>query len=257
MSDEDENLVLSSLNELMTLEDDRIKSEADDRRRDAESAMKRKLETEQRARDDEAARIRAEEERRRADQQRAAEEAARFDALKAGEVEKARAEAEQRARIEEIARQQDHERQLAALHQDEGKKKMRNGLIGGVFFIVLACIGLFVFLNQKEQERVRADAVRSDEKRKAEESQRRKDEDAAKKYREVEEQLKAADAKAEKAEKELEDQLKSAGTPEERARVVAELAKVRAQRSGAATNAGKPKAVKDCRPGDPICAGQM
>ncbi len=250
MSDNEESSVLFSLKELMTLEDDRIKSEEDDKKQAAAQADQKRLDAERQARAEEEARIRADEERRRVEQQRVAEEAARLEAIKHAEVEKARVEAEQRARIEEIARQQEHERQLAALKQDGSKKKLRNALIGGVVVVVFAGAGLGVFLNNKAKEDARTAAVQADE-------QRKKDEAAAKKLRDAEREIEANRAKLAEYDqqiKDLEEKAKSAGSDAEKAEAEKELAKVRAARGATGAAAGTGGGKKSCRPGDPLCS---
>src|SRR5262249_8905863 len=125
MSEQKESSVLFSLKELMSLEEDRIRSEEADRAAAAAAAERARVEAEQRAREAEEARIRAEEERRRSEEQRMREEAARLDAIKHGEIEEARVEAEQRARLDAMSAQQHHERHLAAIQGDEQKHKLR------------------------------------------------------------------------------------------------------------------------------------
>src|SRR5262249_37459744 len=143
----------------------------------------------------EAARMQAEENRRREEERRAREEAARLEAIRHAEVEKARVEAEQRARLEAMAAQQQHERKLAELQQDESKKKLRKTLIGvvvGVLVVggVATAIGVTSWQNSQEQ------IARKDRE-----------------FRELEEQKKKAeaDAKAQQAKIDsLLDQVKSA-----------------------------------------------
>src|SRR4029078_9334982 len=141
MSEQKESSVLFSLKELMTLEEDRIRTEEADRAAQAAAAEKARGEAERAAREAEEARIRSEEERRRFEEQRSREEAAKLEAIRVGEVEKARVEAEQRARLEAMAAQQQHERSLAAIQQDEGKQKLRKMLMyGGIAVFLLGGI---------------------------------------------------------------------------------------------------------------------
>jgi hypothetical protein len=86
------NSVLFSLNELRQLEDERVRTEAEARRAQAEAERRARVEAEQRARDEETRRVREEEERRqRVEREREARQ--REDRLR---VE----EAERRARVE-------------------------------------------------------------------------------------------------------------------------------------------------------------
>src|SRR5262245_58704150 len=140
-----ESSVLFSLKELMSLEEDRIRSEEAERSAAAAAAEKARLDAERAAREAEEARIRAEEDRRRTEESRSREEAARLEAIRVAEIEKARVDAEQRARLAAMEAQQQHERSLAAIKQDESKKKLRNMLMyGGIAVVVLGGLGGFL-----------------------------------------------------------------------------------------------------------------
>ena len=117
--------VLFSLQELMTLEKDRVRSEEELERRAEEAMLRQQREEHARRLADEETRQRDAEERRRRDEQRAREESARLDAIRQAEVERARLEAESAGRLEQLKRQQEHEKELATLHQDRGKKRLR------------------------------------------------------------------------------------------------------------------------------------
>jgi colicin import membrane protein len=141
MAEQKESSVLFSLKELMNLEEDRIKKEDDDRKRreDAENAAR--ADAERRAREEEERRLRAEEERKRGDEARMREEAARLEAIRHGEVEKARVEAEGVARMEALRRQQEHEKELHVLSQDKHKKRLTYIALGSGFVLVAALVG--------------------------------------------------------------------------------------------------------------------
>jgi len=138
--------VLFSLQELMTLEKDRVRSEEELERRAEEAILRQQREEEARRLADEEARLRAAEERRRRDEQRAREEGARLDAIRQAEVERARLEAESAGRLEQLKRQQQHEKELATLHQDQGKKRLRIFAFSTValLFIALAAGGVVI-----------------------------------------------------------------------------------------------------------------
>ena len=102
---EEESSVLISLKELMTIEEDRIKTEEEDKQEADAEAEQARLNAEQQAREAESARQHAEEERRRLEEQRRREDAARLEALKAAELETARSSAEQQARMEAMVAQ--------------------------------------------------------------------------------------------------------------------------------------------------------
>ncbi|HHH31167.1 MAG TPA: hypothetical protein ENK57_22850 [Polyangiaceae bacterium] len=248
---EEESSVLFSLKELMTIEEDRIKTEEEDRQKAQEEAERARLEAERQAREAEEARIRAEEERRRLEEQRRREEQARLEALKQAEIEKARAEAEQRARLEAMSAQQQHERQLARLNQDKDKKRLRNMLIGGAIaaLLVLGLGGYFAYESIQEERRAK-ELQAAETKRKAEELAKQKREFEAQQAKIVELQEKLANAadpaQIEKLRKELEeatskrDAIKSGG-----------------YRPGAGAGAGKksaPAPQPKCAPGDPLCS---
>src|SRR5262245_17764961 len=155
MPEQKESSVLFSLKELMSLEEDRIRTEEAERAAQAAAAERARQEAEKQAREAEEARIRAEEERRRTDEQRSREETARVEAIRVGEIEKARVEAEQRARLEAMAAQQQHERSLAAIHGDESKHKLRKILIGVAIAVPLIG-GIAGFMVYKESQRAQA-----------------------------------------------------------------------------------------------------
>jgi colicin import membrane protein len=249
MSEQKESSVLFSLKELMNLEEDRIKGEEADRAASAAAAEQARLEAERVAREAEEARIRAEQERRRLEDQRAREEHARLEAIRQGEIEKARLEAEQRARLEAMEAQQKHERSLAAIKEDEGKKKLRNMLIGGAIFAVLV-IGIGGFFAYKNQQQAEADKqAQAAQLREAQEELKRKTaafEEAQKKADSIKSQLDAAQSEAER------ERLKAALADAQR---VADSAKKSVGGGGPAPKAGDAPAApkKKCTPGDPLC----
>ena len=155
---EEESSVLFSLKELMTIEEDRIKTEETDRQAAAAEAERARLEAERLAREAEEARKAAEEQRRLQEEQRVREEAARLEAIQQGEIAKVKQEAQSRAQMEAMTAQQEHERKLAALTQDKTKKNLRNALIGGglLVLIVGGIAGYFVYQGKVESDRALA-----------------------------------------------------------------------------------------------------
>jgi colicin import membrane protein len=154
MAEQKESSVLFSLKELMNLEEDRIKQEEADRRRKAEAEMQARAESDRRSREQEEARMRAEEERRRGDEQRSREEAARLEAIRHAELERARLETENAARVEATKRQQEHERQLHVISQDEGKKRLKLIAGGAAALLVIAVVvGGMMFKASAERQR--------------------------------------------------------------------------------------------------------
>jgi colicin import membrane protein len=153
MSEQKESSVLFSLKELMNLEEDRIKTEETSKAEAARRAEQERLDAERRQRDEEQARLAAEEEKRRVEDARAREEAARLEAIRQAEIERAKVEAERQAQLAAMSAQQQHERQLEALKSDEGKKKLRNTLIGVGVFVPLLAIGAGVMVYNSNQEK--------------------------------------------------------------------------------------------------------
>lgn len=248
MAEQKESSVLFSLKELMNLEEDRIRQEEDQKRRAEEEAARARAEAERRVREEEEARIRAAEEKRRGEEQRSREEAARLEAIRHAEVEKARLDAENAARIEQMRHQQEHERQLAMVTQDKSKKRLVLIAVGiGVLFIV-GLVGGVVALTNAAKQKEQLQAQLTDLTSKQEENQRKMNE--------------------------LNDKLAKATTPEEKAALQAQLDDARQK---AADLAADQQAVKSgqhvathhstgvsapvqhlpkchCAAGDPLCS---
>ncbi len=237
-----ESSVLFSLNELMNMEQERIQKESDAKRAAEEAAMQARAAEEQRAREEEERRLREAAEQQRVNDARSREEAARLEAIRHGELEKARLDAENRARIEQLSRLQDHERQLHSLSQDKQKKKLLQIAIGlGVFFVIFAIgAGVVIKKNLDEKEAFQAQmqqlvADRADIESKmknasAEDRKRYQDE---------------LDAK-EKAIQNLQDHPTEAK---------AAAAKPVSRPSGPTGPKAPSKPKEQCQPGDPLCGG--
>jgi colicin import membrane protein len=246
MSEQKESSVLFSLKELMSLEEDRIKNEEAEKAATAAAAERARADADRAARDAEEARIAAEAERRRVDEARAREEAARLDAIRHAEVEKARLDAEQRARLEAMTAQQAHEATLAKLKHDEGKKKLRNIIIGGVAFVILggSAAGYFAFKSHEDSQRQLAavEAAKKDAEDKAKKTAAEAKEQEAK-INSLLTQLAGAKDDATKAE--LQRKL------EEEQRKKDESGKRGGPATGGPAKTDAPK--KKCTPGDPLC----
>jgi colicin import membrane protein len=251
MSEQKESSVLFSLKELMNLEEDRIKSEEAEKAASAAAAEQARLEAERRAREDEEARIRAEEERRRQEELRAREETAKLEAIRHAEVEKARLDAEQKARMEAMAAHQEQERALAAIHRDEGKRKLRNMLIGGgvLAVIIIGVVGGVGYSSYVEKQEAAAQAAREQA-------------ELQQKLAKLEADLKAGQDNI----RALDAQLGNAKDEATRAKLQAELDAAKAEqekkqktfgsiggRPGAAGDAAPAKAACNCNPNDPLC----
>src|SRR5688572_3705106 len=162
MAEQKESSVLFSLKELMNLEEDRIKQEEADKDKRARQEMEAKAAAERAAREAEERRIREEEEARRLEEMRRKEEAARIEAIRHGEIEKAKAEAEHKSRMEAMTAQQAHEQQLAALNSDQGKKRLKMFVGIAVGVLLIAVVGGGVAMKnaseRAEKEKAAADA---------------------------------------------------------------------------------------------------
>lgn len=251
MAEQKESSVLFSLKELMNLEENRIKEEEEEKERRARAEAERRAREDAEKRAAEEARLRAEEESRRAEEQRKREEAMRLEAIRMGEIEKAKAEAEHQARLQQLAAQQAHEQQLAALHSDQGKKRLKL-IVGVVSAVLVIGIGVGVtFAMKSAEERKRAEAAHLAEQQRVEAEQKR---------------LMAVLQDAQKKQEELEGALANAKDEATRAALEAQLAQAKAdtEKKAQATGghysppshaASPPKHTKssNCAPGDPMC----
>ena len=153
MTELQESSVLFSLNQLMNLEQQRLREEEEAARaRSLAEGAARRL-AEQRAREEEEARIRAEASRRRTEEVQRREVEARLDAIRMAELEKVRIEAEQRQRIALMEQANEHERKLTALRQDRQKKRLvRILVIGGALMSAALTAGLGVYFGHIKPE---------------------------------------------------------------------------------------------------------
>ncbi len=254
MAEQKESSVLFSLKELMNLEEDRIREEEAEKAKRIRADFEAKEAAERASRDAEERRLREEEERRRAEELRKREEAARLEAIRHAEIEKAKADVEHRSRLETMAQQQAHEAQLASINQDEHKKKLQI-TIGVVAFILVAAVvgGGIAFKKHNDQANLEKAALEA--RAQAAEQEKDRLEDAVKQSEQKEADLKSA--------------LNNAKDEADRARIQAELQKAqettkaaqKGLRSAGSSSSGssgssspKPKAACNCTPGDPLCS---
>jgi colicin import membrane protein len=246
MSEEQkESSVLFSLQELFSLEQDRIRQEEDEKKRRAEAEAQAREEAERRAREEEQTRLLQEEERRRLDEARKREETARLDALRQGEIERARVEAEKQAQIQAMKAQQDHAMQLAVLKEDKHKKNLTIGISIAVGVLVIGgSIGTWQILKAREEAH-QQEVLAQIELRKQEDEKRRL-------QAKLDEQAKKVD--------ELIQQLSEANSDAKRAELASQLAAARAEQDKLKRGFGGPKKPGDtsgpkssCPPGDPMC----
>jgi colicin import membrane protein len=251
MAEQKESSVLFSLKELMNLEENRIKEEEQekDRRSRAEAERKAREDAERRAAEEQ--RLRAEEEARRVEEQRKREEAHRLEAIRFGEIEKAKAEADHQARLQQMGLQQAHEQQLAALHGDQSKKRLKLivGVVSAVLVISIGAGGM-VIKQRADETRKQQLAFAADQERREQELKR----------------LKADFESAQKKQEELQESLSSAKDEATKQKIQAELAQAKADtenkqkavRGGGSGGGPKPSGTKkssssNCAPGDPMC----
>jgi colicin import membrane protein len=249
MSEQKESSVLFSLKELMNLEEDRIRSEEAQKAAAVAAAEKARLEAERVAREAEEARIRAEEDRRRTEEQRSREEAARLEAIRHAELEKARLETEQQARLAAMAAQQQHERSLAELHHDESKKKLRKTLIGVVAgVLVIGTISIYAAVKSSQESEARLAAEAAEKSRLAEANKQlaAQQKDSEAKVAALLQQL--SSAKDEATRLALQKQLEAEQEKQKQLRAGA------ARSGGAPASGGGSKPKGNCTPGDPLCS---
>jgi colicin import membrane protein len=208
------------------------------------------MDAERRAREEEEARIRSEEERRRTDEQRVREDAARVEAIRQAEIERARLEAENAARLEQLRHQQEHERQITALTQDKHKKKLTFAAYGAGAFLLIALVGGGIIIKRQMDESAAE---------KAQHEQEMAEQQA--KLKELNDQL----ANQESSVKTLTDAVQNAKDEVARRDAMEKLAqaqkeaantRVIIQRRATTTTAGpgpKPSKPCNCAPGDPLC----
>jgi colicin import membrane protein len=250
MGENKDSSVLFSLKELMSLEEDRIRGEEDARQRAAQAELQSRQDAERRVREEEEARIRTEEERRRSEEQRQREEVARLDAIRHGEVEKARLDAENAARLDAMRAQQDHERQLTALKENTGKKRLAMIASGTGVILFLALVGGGLALKNQ------SDAADREKARHAQELAEQKAQ-VDKLSRELQEQsnniasLEGAvqNAKDDAARKAAQIALNEA--QKQRAATAQQLTNV--QRNPAHGGGNTPRTACTCQAGDPLC----
>lgn len=253
MAEKNESSVLFSLQELMSLEEERI-NEEEATKAARERAERERVEAEARARREAEERsLRAEEERRRAEELRKREEEARLEAIRQAELQKAAHEAEHKSRMEALSAQQAHEQQLAALRSDKQKKKLTIAVGVVAALLVFGGIGgVVAFKNAQEQaEKEKAILLAQAEQLKAEADQN---------VRRLEEQLRTSASLSEAQKAALEQQIADAKKAAESASK--DVSNVKAGGGGTArpsqprpsTGGGKKTGGgSSCTPGDPMC----
>jgi len=139
-----ESSVLFSLQELMNLEQTRIREEQEAARAQRDAAERAKVEAELRSREAEAARLHEEEEARRREEIRRRMDEAHIEASKIAAIEAQRLAEQHRLQMEVLARQQEHEK---AIKEIEVKKRRgpHPAVLAGIGAALLAAIVAVVF----------------------------------------------------------------------------------------------------------------
>ena len=137
-----------SLQELMKLEDERVREEKTIALAREEAAAKARAEDDRREREALAAREKADADAREAARRAEVEEEARREALSRAAVEQARIEVEARTRAEESDRERRHELDLVRLRAENAPKPTAKTLLLGSFggVVLAALVGLAGFL---------------------------------------------------------------------------------------------------------------
>jgi colicin import membrane protein len=177
------------------------------------------------------------------------EEEARVDAARQAEIDRARHDMEHRARLEQMAQAQAHEAQLAALNQDESKKKLRMAVIGTAAALVVVAVGGFIVYRNNAEE---ADRKLAEVQAQLQSAQ----DEAEKRVRETERKLQESASLSEAQKSALQTELEAAKRDALKNQEKAEKSGVVVRGGG---GGGKPRPTKPsgpaCDPNDPMCGG--
>jgi colicin import membrane protein len=240
----DESSMMTSLQELLNFEDKRLREEEAQKEAKAKADLEARRAQELAEKQAEERRIQEEMEARHMDEVRKKEEATRLEAIRAGELEKARAEADQRARMQQMSAQQAHEQTLAALTQDKHKKRLQVIVGVAVALLLIVGVGGGIAFKQHQDESAKRAAILEAQRKDTEERLRR---------------LQSEFDMANRKEQELQASLANAKDEATRAKLQAELdAQKKATQAvrGAIKGGGEGKKTKsggNCSPGDPLC----
>ena len=252
MANMQESSVLFSLNQLMNIEQERLREEEEAERRHREGIERARLDSERLALAEQEAQIQAETARRRAEEAAKREEAPRLEAIQLAAIERARAEAENRARANAMTQQHAHEQRLAVIAGAGRKSGLTRGAgLGVALSILLACGGLGVYFGKIKPEADLAYAQKDAELATQQDEMRRMQAALASETKRVEaSQIALAKAKS--------DAERAAA---ERELAEAQAAQTEAQDAVTTRRAWTPKTTKatqkatacTCDPKDPLC----
>jgi hypothetical protein len=259
MAERQETSVMVSIQEILRDAQSREEQEKVEAEQRARQEEQRRLDDIRRRQEAEEARLRAEQaerERRAFEEQR---RQAEILAMQEAAIQKARAEAEAQARLHEMAARQEHERQLHALSQDQGKKRLRLLLAGaGALLFVLAIGGGIAIKNVVDQKNVaEAHARQLEEDRTQAEDAKRKLEvalQAAVDPTERDSLLKQIKDKETQLQRLQSEQDRTQGGPAGAQAAQQRRPAINQGAQGGAKPPSKPGAKCDCTPGDPLCS---
>lgn len=146
MSTTHDNSVLFSINQLMNDYETRVLEEQAEAAKRAEAEERARQEALRLAKEEEARKAHEERMRRIREEAAQREEEARLEAIRLAAIERARIEAQKQAQIELQKREQEHALALAALHEDEKKKKLERSIRMGVAagaLVIAGILGLY------------------------------------------------------------------------------------------------------------------
>ena len=252
MAEQKESSVLFSLKELMSLEEDRIRQEDDEKKKREQAEVQARLDAERRTREAEEARLATEAERRRVEESRQREETARLEAMRQGEVERARHDAENQARLRAMQQQQDHERQLAALSQDKKKKQLTWLVVGIGALLIFGGVGAAyaIVSGQNEAARVQAEQTKALAEKQAQLDKLMGD------LKTQQDTIAAAQTEAQNAKSDAEKAAaanKLAQAQEAQRKTQANIANIKKSADPGA-KPGTPRPACTCQQGDPLCS---
>ncbi len=254
MAERQETSVMVSIQEILRDAQNREEQEKVEAEQRARAEEQRRLDEIRRRQEEEQARLRADEAER---QRRAFEEQKRqaeLQAMQEAAVHKARAEAEAQARLAEMTARQEHERQLHALSQDQGKKRLRMMVagIGVLLFAVAVGGGLMIkSATDKTREAEQRYEQLQAEKDHLEEQERKLKFD----LENTQDPQKIADLQAQLAQ--AKDKMNSLQQQQNNAGGAAPHPVARPAGGGGGGGGGKTQGAKppcNCTPGDPLCS---
>ena len=256
MAERQETSVMVSIQEILRdaqSREEQEKIEAEQRERAEEQ---RRVDEIRRKQDEETARLKAEEDERQRKTFEEQRRQAEIVALQEATVQRAKMEAESQARLAEMASRQEHERQLHALSQDKGKKRLQQIAIGlGVVFVLAIGVGGVLYKQANDKAEAIAMQLRElqDEKDKADQEKAKlkvalDNTTDPQKIAELTQQLNDAQKRADDAAKQMSEK-KSAGSGGGGGGGGGGV-KPRPNPGGGGGGGGT-----KCQPGDPLCAG--